>query len=427
MVLTRRHWLRLALVAALILVFAGILAAPARALEFRRGDAVTIGPDEVINDDLFISASTVVMSGTVNGDLWVAGTRAEINGAVKGSLFFAGQRLDLGGDVTGSVYSGASTVTLGRQANVTRNLYFIGFALQTAPGSAVGGDLLTAGNQALVEGDVKRNLNFGGSALEINGTVGGNVEAAVAEPGGRSFVPPFPEAPAPAPPGLRVGEGARIAGRLTYTSPVEQAANIRSQPAGGVVFRPTAPPERAPDPALRWALAWFRLFVTLLALGALAIWGLGAPLGALADRVYNGAALSAGWGVLMLLAGFGAAFVAAFLILIVGALLAALTLGGLAATVLVGAGAAWAFGFAVFVLAVVYGSKIVISYLLGRLVLQRLSGVPNPEPVWILVVGVLIYSLLQSIPFIGGLIGLAATLIGLGAIYLVWRDSQAPL
>ena len=408
------------------LVLAGLLAAPALAAEFRRGDVVTIPMGEIVNDDLFISASTVVMDGTVNGDLWVSGTNVEVNGTVGGSLFFAGQNLDVGGDIAGSVYAAGSTVTLDPPANVGRNVYFAGFALQMAPGSVVGRDVLATGNQALVEGQVARNLNFAGNALEIRGSVGGDVNASVAEPGAPGFVPPFagPQAPQPIPGGIRVSPEAEIGGTLTYRSPVEQSENIRSQPAGGVVFRPEERPERALDPAVEWVLGWLRLFVTLLALGALAIWGLGAPVETLADRVYRTAALSAGWGVLIILAGLAAAIVAFWLILIVGGLLAAATLGGLAATVLAGAGSAWAFGLAIFTLAVVFGSRIVASYLLGVLILRRLAGRQEVETLWLLVVGVLAYSLLESIPFIGGAVALAAVLVGFGAIYLVWRDSQ---
>jgi hypothetical protein len=295
------------------------------------------------------------------------------------------------------------------------------------PGSVVGRDVLAAGSQAVVEGQVRRNLNFAGNALEIIGSVGNDVNATVAEPGAAAPMPPFTafQRQRPVPAGIRVSPEARIGGTLTYQSPVEQSENIRSQPGRGVVFRPVERPEREPNPGLRWFLGWLRLSATLLALGALAIWGLGAPIRALADRVYRAAALSAGWGVLIILAGFAAAGVAFWLILIVGALLAAATLGGLAATVLGGAGSAWAFGFAVFLLAVFLGSRIVASYLLGVLILERLAGKRDVDPLWLLVVGVVVYSLLESIPFLGGAVAVAAVLVGFGAIYLVWRDSQA--
>jgi hypothetical protein len=110
----------------------------------------------------------------------------------------------------------------------------------------------------------------------------------------------------------------------------------------------------------------------------------------------------------------------------VTALLAAITFGGLAATVLFGAGTAWAFGFTIFLLAVIWGSRIVVSYLLGWLVLERLAGLRRAESIYILAVGTGIYSLAQSVPFFGAVASAIATVLGFGAIYLVWQESQAP-
>jgi len=45
---------------------------------------------------------------------------------------------------------------------------------------------------------------------------------------------------------------------------------------------------------------------------------------------------------------------------------------------------------------------------------------------WALVIGVLIYVLVSSIPIIGLLIGLAATLIGVGAMWLAYQAWRKP-
>ncbi len=43
------------------------------------------------------------------------------------------------------------------------------------------------------------------------------------------------------PAGLSISPEAVIAGKLTYTSPVEYASAIQNQPAGGVVYRTPVP------------------------------------------------------------------------------------------------------------------------------------------------------------------------------------------
>lgn len=421
---------RLALGLGLALVlFAALAVLPAQAVEFRSGGLVVIEQGQVVDDDLFIAAERAVIDGTVNGDLWFAGTQAEVNGTVNGSLFFAGQQLDLRGQVNGSTYGAGALAVVGPQANVERNLYFAGYALRIEPGAVVGRDALAAGNQALIAGQVGRNASFAGSALDITGTVGNNVQADVAAPGAVTTPPPgfVGGRVAPAPPGIRVSESARIGGRLAYRSPVEQSGNIRSQPGGGVVFTPRERPEERPTlTGVGWLLAWLRLWGSLIALGALALYGLGAPLRTLSEKAAVVPLLSVGWGILIILAGFAAAFVAAVLIAAVSVLLAAITFGGLAATVFFGAGTAWAFGFTVFLLAVIWGSRIVVSYLLGWLVLEQVAGLRRVDSVYVLAAGTGIYSLAQSIPFFGGLAAAIATVLGFGAIYLVWRDAQAP-
>ena len=419
-----RKRLALALVLMLLVVLAAL---PVRAAEFRSGNLVVIEQGRTIDDDLFVSAQHVIVNGTVNGDLWIAGSQAEVNGSVNGSLFFAGQQLDVRGAVRGSLYGVGSQAVLGARADVARNLYFAGFALSIDPRATVGRDAFAAGNQALIAGRVGRNLSFSGSALDITGSIGNDVQANVGAPGSTPS-PPRGFAPAqvaPAAPGIRVSERARIGGRLSYRSPVDQSANIRARPARGIVFTPTPRAPRLPA-GVAWLLAWLRLYGSLIALGALALYGLGAPLRRLSERAAVVPLLSVGWGILIILAGFAAAFVAAVLIMAVTALLAAITFGGLAATVLFGAGTAWAFGFTIFLLAVIWGSRIIVSYLLGWLVLERLAGLRRVESIYILAVGTGIYSLAQSIPFFGAVASAIATVLGFGAIYLVWQESQAP-
>lgn len=414
----RMRWVAAVL---LLLTVAGLLAGPAWATELRSGNTVVIEQGETINDDLFVSGSTVIVNGTVNGDLWAAGNLVQVNGRVSGSTFLAGQSLTVSGRLAGSLYAGGATLLVSRQAVVGRNLYFAGASLTAEPGSTVGRDVYATGGQAVLNGAVARQVGFAGSGLEINGSVGGDVRASVAAPGEATRAP---WTPAPIAPGLRVGPGARIGGQLVYTSPVEQSQNIRSRPAGGVVYRPAPEGRMAPTGAAGWALGWLRDLVTLLALGALAVWGLRAPFGRLAGQVWQRPLIALAWGILILLAGYFAAFVSILLILLVALLLALLTLGGLALAVLSVAGGAWFLGLALFQLAVAYGGRLVVAYLLGEIVLVRLARRPGVRRVWILVVGVLILSLISSIPVVGGFLGFLATLFGLGAIYLVWRESR---
>ncbi len=428
-------------VIALALLLLVGLAVPARAFEFRSGNTVTIGSDEVINDDLFISGSTVIVNGTVNGDLFAAGMNLEVNGTVNGSVFLAGQTLSVNGRVVGSLYGAGSSATLGGRASVARNAAFAGYALRTDNGSAIGRDLTVAGYQALLGGQVVRNVTFNGGGLVLSGRVGGDVTARVGAPNAAPRLPvPLPGAPAPAPQGIRVTPEASIGGRLVYRSEVEQSDAIQATPQGGVVFEPVeaeeqpaaqpgAPPAARRGPTfgqqvLRWFLGVLRTLVSLLVVGVLALWLVPRLFLAAVGRARERTLAAFGWGLLLWIGGWVIAVVAVVIILLVAVLLGIVTLGGLAWVVLGLGLAIWGLFLTVFLFVLAYASKVVVAFLVGEL-LFGVGGRRYQGPLfWPLLVGVTLFALVRTIPILGPLVSAAVTLIGLGALWLVWYDRR---
>jgi len=78
---------------------------------------------------------------------------------------------------------------------------------------------------------------------------------------------------------------------------------------------------------------------------------------------------------------------------------------------------------AAFGLLVSYGSKLVVAYLVGRLLLKWLAPKFTGHAFWPMLIGVLLYTFLRAIPLgFGWVIGVLVTLIGLGAMWLYYRD-----
>jgi hypothetical protein len=73
-----------------------LLVSPVWALESRSGNEVVIGPDEVIEDDLYVTANEVVMEGAVEGDLIAFGSSIAVDGTVQGDLISAGRSVEIG-------------------------------------------------------------------------------------------------------------------------------------------------------------------------------------------------------------------------------------------------------------------------------------------------------------------------------------------
>jgi hypothetical protein len=80
----------------------------------------------------------------------------------------------------------------------------------------------------------------------------------------------------------------------------------------------------------------------------------------------------------------------------------------------------------IFWLSITFFSKIVVVFFFGKLLFISLLPKAADKRVWPLVTGVVIYSLLVSIPYLGLLITIIVTLVGLGAIWMVLSPREHP-
>ena len=131
---------------------------------------------------------------------------------------------------------------------------------------------------------------------------------------------------------------------------------------------------------------------------------------------------SLGWGVVAY-AAFYFALLVVFTAMIIGAIVFGfLSLGGLSGAI-VALGLLTLFALVVgFILTIAYLTKIIVSVLSGKLILARVKPELANHKVWPLVIGVILLSLIMSIPFVGWLVKLIIVLFGLGALWLLGRD-----
>ncbi len=416
------------LLATLVVLLVALAPAPAAAVDRRSGDRVVIGANEIITDDLLVTAGTVVIDGRVVGDVVAMGQTIEINGTVEGDVFAAGGGVTLAGTVTDDMRVAAAVVRLGSGARIGDDLLATGASLETLPGSEVRGALIFGGGQALLAGGVGEDLLFGGEGLELRGTVAGNVEAWVGAGGTTSWTsqmrfegaPPVPAVPS----GLTLDREARIGGDLAYTSrtgvtipPGAVAGRVRFTEEVGEATTPAQP---AP---LAWLLDLVRRFAALLLVGLLIMW--------LAPRISRGVTgeleaqplASLGWGLVSILA-IGLAFLAVPLATVfMAVLLGTVKLNGLMGLV-IALGILMLMALVLLtIIAIAYVAQIAVSFELGRLILLRLRPGWIERPYAPLVVGLLLLVILTALPMVGWLFSLAAVLLGLGALWLFGRDS----
>ncbi len=67
-------------------------------------------------------------------------------------------------------------------------------------------------------------------------------------------------------------------------------------------------------------------------------------------------------------------------------------------------------------------SKILVGYLFGVMLFKRMKPDLAENRFWPAVVGILIFVILAAIPILGTIVNILATLVGLGALYLAFRQ-----
>jgi hypothetical protein len=211
---------------------------------------------------------------------------------------------------------------------------------------------------------------------------------------------------------------------------------IKAKPAGGVTFNPietkkggkAEPPykESTAYKVGKYILQRVQELLTLFILGGLAVWLIPQWLTQWSERARKEPLMAGLNGLLAVIVGYAGAGLVVLVLLAVVIFLSVVTLGGLSRT-LFGIGfSAWGLALAIFTLLVSYGSKIVIAFLGGGLLLDRFAPQAGQKKVWVLLTGVLLYVIIRSIPILGWVVGVLATLVGAGAIYLTLRDRFKP-
>ena len=425
------------LVSLVLVVASGVFAASARAIETRSGENVTIGPDEVVEDDLYVAADTVTVEGTVQGDLVAVGGTVRVNGTVEGDVIAAGQTVIVNGTVEDDVRIAGQALLVGDDAQITDDLIAAGYSLETERGSTVGGELLYGGYQALVAGNVEENIRGGMTAFELSGETEGNVNVKVdgggAQPAGGQFAPGPPAVSIPTvEPGLTLTDTARVDGDLRYESSSRGEIAPGAEIGGDVTYeqRPAEEVQPAQTGALAVLLESLRRFVVLVLIGLLLVWLAPRLVRGVADTMRNQPLLSLGWGVL----DFFIVGVLVFVVLAATILLAIVfglvTLGGLVPAIVSIGLLIEAVLVVAFLISVFYLAPVVVSFLGGRMLLGRFQPEGAAGRVLPLVVGVLLYVVLWAIPILGAIVAVVVILLGLGALTIwAWqtvRGGAAP-
>ena len=369
---------------ALLLLTAFNATTVALAAESRSGAEVVIETGVPVRDDLYVAAGFVRIEGDVAGDVTALAADLRVEGQVGGSVNALSGRTVVEGSVGRTLRVAGGLVEI--RGRVGGDVIVAGGWARIHPGSSVDGDVVVWGGSVDVDGRVGGDVRGSATRMTLGGPITGSVDVGVSH--------------------LDVNSGASVAGDLAYTSPWEASIPAGAEIGGDVRYTSANPVAiddaettmtlLGPLRRLLWALITGAVIVALLPRGAELV----------ARRVRR------------LLPSFATGLVAVWLVPLL-AILLILTPVGLP----IGVIAALCWGIALYV------GPIFAGLALGsRLLPRRWDDGGRGFNLLGMTLGIIALSVVRllPLPYLSSVVGLLATVLGLGAIVLTAIDRGRP-
>jgi cytoskeletal protein CcmA (bactofilin family) len=405
------------------------------AAEYRTGKDVKIGAEETIQDDLYAFGETITIDGILEGDLIAFAKDIIINGEVRGDVIAAAQTIEATGTLGDDVRVAGQALKLGPKAKVGGDVIAAGMSLETEKGSTIAGDFVYAGLQALLAGEIDKDLLAQLSNLQVTGKIGGDVKVEVngnGEPfpieamtGNQPVRIKMPEVPG----GLTIDSTAEVVGKLNYTSKQDAHIDEAAKLTGGVshevpVVKPANPNAPPPQPeALKLFYSRLRDFLCAAVIGLVVF--LVTPKSSLAwaDNIRTRPLASFGGGILGFIGGIIVLIGIVIATVIISIGVGVSTLTDLVPTVVIGG--VLGFGIVLFIVTLfgAFLAKAVVGLALGRILFKQDNFGARLVA---FLIGLVIVILVLSIPKAGFFIGWVVFLLGLGG-YSLWIAGFEPV
>ncbi len=369
-----KHTLKGLVIFSVVLLLVLITTSSAGAADLRQGDAVVIASGDVINDDLYVAASLLVINGTVNGDILWAGETINVNGIVNGSITAIGMNINIDGEVSRSVRAAGSNINI--RGKIGGDLMVAGSTVEMTNKATIGRDLAFAASKIHIDSMIEKSIRGYGTDATLSNTVGSDVTITVNN--------------------LTIASSAQIRGNLIYTS--KDAAKIQNGAIiGGTTTHKEAQTRTTPTwpPLGIWGsvICFFMALLTGIVLIVIA------PKRAklVAAAIKSKPLPTLGWGALIFFATPIAAVIVCITVIGIPVGLIGLVLYGIA----------------------LYVSLVIVSLFIGSWILGRSSKIETRGiMIGAFSLGLIILTLVNLIPYIGIPLFMATAIFGLGAMFV---------
>ncbi len=364
--------------------------------ETRSGVLVEVSETEVIPGDLSVACRTLMMNGEVKGDLLAGGMYLTTKNSVEGDVTLGGYSLKVGGAVGDDARLAGANIEI--SGAIAGDLVVFGGNVKIL--GDVAGDVIAGGGNIWIQGDIQGSLDVRCGNLVIAGTIGRNAVVTASK--------------------LTLSSTAMLRGNLSYTSGRDADRKEGAQIAGTltkeskgrrmVFWRLTSIlANYLPEQPERWkewrnsSPLWFRIllgfssFVSLLIAGAVILVVYRRHATMVADRIVSFPLKTLGWGLI-------------FLVCVpIAAAILCISVIGLPVGLI---------GLATY-LVFSYISRVYVALAIGRGILDRITK-QDIRIIWPLMLGLIIITVLSSIPFyVGWLVKIICVLFGLGGMLMM--------
>ncbi len=367
----------------LVAVFAFFAPGVSEAAYFKTGKSVVVGSTAAINDNVYAAGASVSVSAPVEGDLLAAGGTLYIASPVSQDIMAAGGTVIVVGSSAQNVRLIGGNITL--SGTYTGEAVAAGGQVAIMTGTTITKDSYLAGGSVNFAGNEAGNLKIAGSAVYVDGTVGGNLTVK----GGKE---------------VTIGPNAVIKGNFEYTAQQKATIENGAQILGTTTFH------EAPAPVAT-ASGFFESFAAILTIGWIAKFLMVLTAAYLLWYLMRNDMVEA---VKRITSGFWKELLRGFVILVatpIAAIIALVTVIG-ALPGIVGL--------------LLYGSLLIVSVPVAGIVVASLLKKFKTDLRWYhILLGVLVFEIVKLIPFIGWIATFIIYLLAIGSFAMVLRQRFA--
>lgn len=344
---------------------------------------IYIPADENREGNVYLVGQSIIVDGNINGDLIAIGQSLKVNGQINGDLIAAVQSIDVNGKIEGNIRALGENINL--NGTTERNITLLAANVNFNETASTGWDFLFLASNINIKGAVAGELRGVAEMININGKIGKDVNITLNDRTNGT---------------LNIYSDAVINGNLNYTA--KNDANITNKEAVSGTITKSIPKKSQSQETANWL--WRRLYslFSALIIGLLIVSIFRKKINSLDNQLLEKIKKSAGPGLLILL------------VTPLASLFIAATFIGLPLALII---------FFLW-LASLYLAKILVAVVFGLWLSKKFFEKYKDNVIFVMTIGVTATWIAFSLPYIGNLLAILATILGLGFIYILKKQNN---